>query len=145
MADEDKSNGNKTPLPQAETLVLDIVEYLLDNEGYGYSTQISTHMIDLKPRRYTSREVVGILRNRPMFRHAQSRERKGGIRWRLDLLSLERYLEQKGYRERAQDREIFNGIKDLKMRQLMATIEALETMDPEDIDTVYQKISTLWS
>ena len=130
MADEDKSNGNKTPLPQAETLVLDIVEYLLDNEGYGYSTQISTHMIDLKPRRYTSREVVGILRNRPMFRHAQS---------------LERYLEQKGYRERAQDREIFNGIKDLKMRQLMATIEALETMDPEDIDTVYQKIATLWS
>ena len=145
MADEDNSNGNKTPLPQAETLVLDIVEYLLDNEGYGYSTQISTHMIDLKPRRYTSREVVGILRNRPMFRHAQSRERKGGIRWRLDLLSLERYLEQKGYRERAQDREIFNGIKDLKMRQLMATIEALETMDPEDIDTVYQKIATLWS
>lgn len=63
----------------------------------------------------------------------------------MDLLSLERYLEQKGYRERAQDREIFNGIKDLKMRQLMATIEALETMDPEDIDTVYQKIATLWS
>ena len=76
MADEDKSNGNKTPLPQAETLALDIV-YLLDNEGYGYSTQISTHMIDLKPRRYTSREVVGILRNRPMFRHAQSRNERG--------------------------------------------------------------------
>lgn len=137
--------ADNTPLPQAETLVLDIVEYLLINEGYGYSTQISTHMIDLKPRRYTSREVVGILRNRPMFRHAQSRERKGGIRWRLDLLSLERYLEQKGYRERAQDREIFDGIKDLKMRQLMATIESLETMNPDDIDTVYENIATLWS
>ena len=144
MIDVSKDRSD-TPLPQAETLVLDIVEYLLGNDGYGYSTQISTHMIDLKPRRYTSREVVGILRNRPMFRHAQSRERKGGIRWRLDLLSLERYLEQKGYRERAQDREIFDGIKDLKMRQLMATIESLETMNPDDIDTVYENIATLWS
>ncbi len=140
----DKSS-TKTPLPQAETLVLDIVEYLLTKEGYGYSTQISTHMIELKPRRYTSREVVGILRNRPMFRHAQSRERKGGIRWRLDLLSLERYLEQKGYQERAQSRDIFEGIKNLKMRQLMATIESLESMDADDINTVYQNIATLWS
>lgn len=140
--DEDKS---RSPLPQAETLVLDIVEYLLANDGYGYSTQISTHMIDLKPRRYTSREVVGILRNRPMFRHAQSRERKGGIRWRLDLLSLERYLEQKGYTKRAEDMEIFERIKGLKMSQLMATIETLESMDPDDISTVYESIATLWS
>ena len=102
-------------------------------------------MIELKPRRYTSREVVGILRNRPMFRHAQSRERKGGIRWRLDLLALERYLEQKGYVKRAEELEVFERIKSLKMSQLMATIEALETMDPDDIDRVYESIATLWS
>ena len=36
----------------------------------------------------TLREVIGILRNRPMFRHAQPKERRGGIRWRLDVLSL---------------------------------------------------------
>ncbi len=135
----------KSPLPQAETLVLDIVEYLLSLDGYGYSTQISNHMIELKPRRYTSREVVGILRNRPMFRHAQSRERRGGIRWRLDLLALERYLNQKGYSERAADREIPESIRDLKMSQLLSTIEALEAMDPDDLDFVYESIATLWS
>ncbi len=135
----------KTPLPQAETLVLDIVEYLLANDGYGYSTEISHHMIELKPRRYTSREVVGILRNRPMFRHAQSRERRGGIRWRLDLLALERYLEQKGYAERANERQIPESVHQLKMSQLMATIEALESMDPDDLDEVYESIATLWS
>ena len=54
-------------LPLTEGLVLDIVDYLLLNKGYGYSTQISDSMVQLKPRRYTSREVVGILRNRPMF------------------------------------------------------------------------------
>ena len=57
--------GGSRALPLTEGLVLDIVDYLLDNNGYGYSTQISDSMVDLKPRRYTSREVVGILRNRP--------------------------------------------------------------------------------
>jgi hypothetical protein len=134
-----------TPLPQAETLVLDIVEYLLDHSGYGYSTQISHHMIQLKPRRYTSREVVGILRNRPMFRHAQSRERRGGIRWRLDLLALDKYLEQKGYEERARERDMFDKVQSLKMEQLTDTINALEEMVPDDLDFVYEKIATLWS
>ena len=68
----------KKSLPLTEALVFDIVEFLLKNNGYGYSNEISYYIVDNKPRRYTSREVVGILRNRPMFRHAQSSERKGG-------------------------------------------------------------------
>ena len=98
------SVGGNRALPLTEGLVLDIVDYLLKHDGYGYSTQISDNMVQLKPRRYTSREVVGILRNRPMFRHAQSKERKGGIRWRLDVLALQRYLVQKGFQERAENR-----------------------------------------
>jgi len=78
---DDAPKPKRRPLPLTETLVLDIVDYLLENEGYGYSTQISSYMVDYKPRRYTSREVVGILRNRPCFRHAQAKDRKGGIRW----------------------------------------------------------------
>jgi len=81
----EKPRSKRRPLPLTETLVLDIVDYLLEHEGYGYSTQISSYMVDYKPRRYTSREVVGILRNRPCFRHAQAKDRKGGIRWRLDV------------------------------------------------------------
>ena len=61
------------PLPLTESLVFDIVDYLLGKEGYGYSTEISEKMVELKPRRYTSREVIGVLRNRPMFKHAQSK------------------------------------------------------------------------
>ncbi len=85
MTSGDGSEGEvrkpkRKPLPLTETLVLDIVDYLLEHNGYGYSTQISSYMVDYKPRRYTSREVVGILRNRPCFRHAQAKDRKGGIR-----------------------------------------------------------------
>ena len=76
-----------------ETLVFIIVDYLLDNEGYGYSTQISEFVVNKYPRRYTSREVVGILRNRPMFCHAQTKERRAGKKWRLDLLGWERYVQ----------------------------------------------------
>lgn len=31
------------------------------------------------------------------------------------------------------------------MSQLMSTIEALESMDPDDLDEVYESIATLWS
>ena len=88
MVEEKKKSEPRKSLPLTEALVFDIVDFLLDNQGYGYSNEISYYIVENKPRRYTSREVVGILRNRPMFRHAQSSERKGGIKWRLDLLAL---------------------------------------------------------
>ena len=80
-----------------------------------------------------------------MFRHDQSRERRGGIRWRLDLLALDKYLEQKGYEERARERDMFDKVQNLKMEQLTDTINALEEMVPDDLDFVYEKIATLWS
>lgn len=138
------SSGSRA-LPLTEGLVLDIVDYLLDNTGYGYSTQISDKMVDLKPRRYTSREVVGILRNRPMFRHAQSKERKGGIRWRLDVLALQRYLVQKGFQERAESRGVYERMKKLKWNQISKTLEVMENMNPESLDEVYESIATIWS
>ena len=126
------SSGSRA-LPLTEGLVLDIVDYLLDNDGYGYSTQISDSMVNLKPRRYTSREVVGILRNRPMFRHAQSKERKGGIRWRLDV------------QERAENRGIYERMKKLKWNQISKTLEVMEGMNPDSLDEVYEAIATIWS
>ena len=141
MVNDDK---RQRPLPLTETLVFDIVEYLLAHAGYGYSTEISSFMVSHKPRRYTSREVVGILRNRPMFRHAQSKDRKGGIRWRLDLLQLERYLAQKGFQERASDMGIYDKMRELKLSQITATVMALDTMDTTNVNDVYEDIATLW-
>ena len=137
--------GGSRALPLTEGLVLDIVDYLLVQNGYGYSTQISDNMVELKPRRYTSREVVGILRNRPMFRHAQSKDRKGGIRWRLDLLQLERYLAQKGFQERANELGLYDKMRELKLSQITNTVMVLEEMDTMNINEVYEKIATLWS
>ena len=142
MVNDDK---RQRPLPLTETLVFDIVEYLLAHAGYGYFTEISSFMVSHKPRRYTSREVVGILRNRPMFRHAQSKDRKGGIRWRLDLLQLERYLAQKGFQERASDMGIYDKMRELKLSQITATVMALDTMDTTNVNEVYEDIATLWS
>lgn len=153
--DED-DDRRLTPLPLVETLVFDIVEYLLDNEGYGHSTEIAQKMLELKPRRYTSREVIGILRNRPMFRHAQSRERRGGIRWRLDLLALSKYLSSKGYEDRADSRDLYTKIHNLKWKRLMDTFTSLnelmnqmntetETIPQEAINTCYEYLAKIWS
>jgi len=144
--------GSSKPLPLTESLVFDIVEYLLDNEGYGHSTQISEIMVANKPRRYTSREVIGVLRNRPMFKHAQSKDRRGGIRWRLDLLALVKYFENKNYIQRAEDRDIYVKISQLKWRQLFKTIAAMQELIPEidnpqteTIDSCYEILANLWS
>ena len=132
-------------MPLTEALVFDIVEYLLNNMGYGYSNEISFFIVDKKPKRYTSREVVGILRNRPMFRHAQSSERKGGIKWRLDLLALEKYIVQKGYQDRCADMKLYDNMRNLKWVQLKETLEVMEDMNPDSLDKSYEAIATIWS
>jgi len=140
-----KKNEKKVSLPLTEALVLDIVDFLLDNKGYGFSNEISYFIVQNKPRRYTSREVVGILRNRPMFRHAQTSERKGGIRWRLDMLALQKYLTAKGYNAKAQERKMYEKMRDLKWQQLKTTIEVLEEIEPDSIDECYESVAMIWS
>ena len=141
----EKKKNDRISLPLTEALVLDIVEYLLDNKGYGYSNEISYHIVQNKPRRYTSREVVGILRNRPMFRHAQSSERKGDIRWRLDMVALQKYLVAKGYTKKAEDREMYERMRDLKWQQIKDTIEVLESIESQGIDDCYESVASIWS
>ena len=112
-------------------------------------------MVQLKPRRYTSREVIGVLRNRPMFKHAQSKDRRGGIRWRLDLLALVKYLDSKNFTNRAEERGVFERLRELKWRQIVMTITALQELisqteegeDPDDdtLDQAYESLATVWS
>ena len=143
-----KSDKADRPLDMTETLVFIIVDYMLDNKGYGYSTQISEYVVKNYGRRYTSREVVGILRNRPMFCHAQTKERKSGKKWRLDILSWERYLENsrtEKINEKAETWGFGEKIYKLKMSQIAETVMALETLTPESLDEVYSAISKVWS
>jgi hypothetical protein len=148
MSEDSTSKGSDRPLDMTETLVFIIVDFMLDNGGYGYSTQISEYVVTNYPRRYTSREVVGILRNRPMFCHAQSKERKSGKKWRLDILSWERYLQNsrtKKLEEKAESWGFEEKICKLKMAQIATTIEALETLNPDSLDSVYAAISEVWA
>tara|TARA_R110000851_G_scaffold183774_5_gene333139 strand:- start:1315 stop:1749 length:435 start_codon:yes stop_codon:yes gene_type:complete len=142
---EPKKTEKRVSLPLTEALVLDIVDFLLDNKGYGFSNEISYFIVQNKPRRYTSREVVGILRNRPMFRHAQTSERKGGIRWRLDMLALQKYLTAKGYNAKARERQMYDKMRDLKWQQLKTTIEVLEEIEPDSIDECYESVAMIWA
>lgn len=142
------SLSQSRPLDMTETLVFIIVQYLLDNGGYGFSTQISGHIVERYPRRYTSREVVGILRNRPMFCHAQTDERKAGKKWRLDLLGWERYLKNarnKDLADKATQWGLEVKVQKLKMAQIADTITALEELSPENLDEVYGAIANVWA
>jgi hypothetical protein len=148
MSEESTTKRSDRPLDMTETLVFIIVDFMLDNGGYGYSTQISEYVVTNYPRRYTSREVVGILRNRPMFCHAQSKERKSGKKWRLDILSWERYLSNsrtKKLGEKAESWGFSGKIEKLKMSQIASTINALESLNPDSLDDVYAAISEVWS
>ena len=135
---------SKNTLPLTEALVFDIVSYLLENGGTGFSNEISYFIVDNKPRRYTSREVVGILRNRPMFRHAKSEERQGGIKWRLDLGILEKYLLQKGYMERFNKLGLEQSVFDLKKSIIEKTQKCLEKYTDDSVNEIYHSLSEVW-
>ena len=121
----------------------------------GFSSGSFEKMVQLKPRRYTSREVIGVLRNRPMFKHAQSKDRRGGIRWRLDLLALVKYLESKNFVNRAEERGVYERLRELKWRQIVMTITALQELigkmedgeepDNDTLDKAYEALATVWS
>tara|TARA_B100000282_G_C31693301_1_gene472586 strand:+ start:722 stop:1141 length:420 start_codon:yes stop_codon:yes gene_type:complete len=136
-----KSNSG---FPLTEALVFDIVDYLLVKDGYAFSNEISYHIVDNNPRRYTSREVVGILRNRPMFEHRQSSDRRAGIKWRLDMLTFEKYIAQKGYTERAEARDFYNRMLELKKHHIIKTKNILDEEEDKNTNEVYELLSELW-
>lgn len=136
-----KSNSG---FPLTEALVFDIVDYLLVKEGYAFSNEISYHIVDNNPRRYTSREVVGILRNRPMFEHRQSSDRRAGIKWRLDMLTFEKYIAQKGYTQRAESRDFYNRMLELKEHHIIKTKKIINREEDKNTNEVYELLSELW-
>lgn len=138
------AKNRKNTLPLTEALVFDIVTYLLDNKGVGFSNEISYYIVDNKPRRYTSREVVGILRNRPMFRHAKTEERQGGIKWRLDLGILEKYLLQKGYLDRFERMGLNERVYDLKESIINKTVEAVNSHEKQFVKETYDSLAEIW-
>lgn len=136
-----KSNSG---FPLTEALVFDIVDYLLVKDGYAFSNEISYHIVDNNPRRYTSREVVGILRNRPMFEHRQSSDRRAGIKWRLDMLTFEKYIAQKGYTQRAESRDFYNRMLELKEHHIIKTKHIINGEGDRNANEVYELLSELW-
>ena len=138
------AKNRKNTLPLTEALVFDIVSYLLENKGVGFSNEISYYIVDNKPRRYTSREVVGILRNRPMFRHAKTEERQGGIKWRLDLGILEKYLLQKGYTERFEKIGLNERVCDLKEEIINRTMVVIDSHKEGVVKDTYDSLSEIW-
>jgi hypothetical protein len=136
-----KSNSG---FPLTEALVFDIVDYLLVKDGYAFSNEISYHIVDNNPRRYTSREVVGILRNRPMFEHRQSSDRRAGIKWRLDMLTFEKYIAQKGYTQRAESRDFYNRMLELKEHHIIKTKNIINGEGDRNANEVYELLSELW-
>tara|TARA_R110002012_G_C11634059_1_gene610033 strand:+ start:1488 stop:1907 length:420 start_codon:yes stop_codon:yes gene_type:complete len=136
-----KSNSG---FPLTEALVFDIVDYLLVKDGYAFSNEISYHIVDNNPRRYTSREVVGILRNRPMFEHRQSSDRRAGIKWRLDMLTFEKYIAQKGYTQRAESRDFYNRMLELKEHHIIKTKKIINREEDKNTNEVYELLSELW-
>jgi hypothetical protein len=130
--------------PLTEALVFDIVDFLLGKGGYAFSNEISYHIVDNNPRRYTSREVVGILRNRPMFQHRQSSDRRAGIKWRLDMLTFEQYISQKGYNDRAEERGFFDRMNGLKGEHIENTKRVIDNGEGLDADEVYEMLANLW-
>ena len=83
-----------------------------------------------------------------MFCHAQTKERRAGKKWRLDLLGWERYVQNsknKSLHDKAVDWGLEEKVQKLKMSQISKTLTALEQLEPETLDDVYSVISQVWA
>ena len=79
-----------------------------------------------------------------MFRHAKTEERQGGIKWRLDLGILEKYLIQKGYMDRFQRLGLENRVSELKGEIINKTILVLGDSTEGTIDEKYNLLAEIW-
>ena len=137
-------------LPASESLIFDVVKYLLSGNGSSTSREIVEHInFQLnKSRRYTAPEIIGILRNRKMFVSTVGYSKNAGNRWRLDVDELNRYVKSKSYGSRSEALAFPDMIRRLKRRNLMSTIEALnKVVDDDDDDVVdddYHSLLRLW-
>ena len=137
-------------LPASESLIFDVVKFLLSGNGSSTSREIVEHVnFQLnKSRRYTAPEIIGILRNRKMFVSTVGYSKNAGNRWRLDVDELNRYVKSKNYADRTEARNFPDMIRRLKRRNLMSTIEALnKVVDDDDddvLDEVYHSLLRLW-
>ena len=59
------------------------------------------------------------------------------------MLALERYIVQKGYQAKAEDRKVYEKARNLKWKQIETTLEVLESMNPENLDDCYQSLVSL--
>ena len=137
-------------LPASESLIFDVVKYLLGGNGSSTSREIVEHInFQLnKSRRYTAPEIIGILRNRKMFVSTVGYSKNAGNRWRLDVDELNRYVKSKNYGDRTEALAFPDMIRRLKRRNLMSTIQALnKVVDDDDddvVDEVYHSLLRLW-
>ena len=79
-----------------------------------------------------------------MFQHAQNSDRRSGIKWRLNLISLEDYLNQKGYVDRAENRGFYERGKNLKKEHISKTAELVRKVHDEQVEEVYEELSMIW-
>jgi len=84
------------------------------------------------------------LRNRPMFQHRQSSDRRAGIKWRLDMLTFEKYISQKGYSERAKERGFYDRMNQLKGEHIERTKEVVSGERELEAEEVYEMLANLW-
>ena len=79
-----------------------------------------------------------------MFEHRQSSDRRAGIKWRLDMLTFEKYIAQKGYTERAEARDFYNRMLELKKHHIIKTKNILDEEEEKNTNEVYELLSELW-
>lgn len=152
MADGEKKRVHS--LPARESLAFDIVKFLLSGTGAASSREI-TEEINFrqgKSNRYSSPEIVGIIRNRKMFMSVTGYSKKLGNRWRLDIDEMLRYFKNKKYNDRPEFQDIPEMVRKYKRRLIFKSIEKIKDvvsdkdgLDNESlIDDVYSNLRELW-
>lgn len=130
-----------------KTITLDLVNYMLHNKCKIYSGEAVHYACNILKRKATSHEVIGVLRNKSVFKKTSNYDKHSGALWVLDIWALPELLAKMEMEERFMANEEAAQMLNMFTNQVIGMLKkSLDDYDPRSEDTVgiVKKLKCFW-
>lgn len=131
----------------SKTLTLDLINYMLGHNCKIHSGEAIHYACNILKRKATSHEVIGVLRNKPIFKKTGVYDKSSGAMWSLDIWALPEYLRQMEMEERfLANEEAAEALGAFTNEVITLLKKSLNEYDPAtgDVSGIIQKIKCFW-
>lgn len=131
-----------------KTLTLDMINYMLRNDCRVFSGEAINYACNVLKRKATSHEVIGVLRNKPVFKKTDKYDKDSGALWVLDIWALPEFLQRMEMEERfLENDEGAQMVNIFTNEVIMLLKKSLEEYNPNEMEPsgVIKKMKEFWN